>query len=149
MLLFPSQTGHMLTSFGVSLFYLKYILCNPLKWPILFPKSWASTSYFSNSAGSSVTSGRFSPCIVAIDKMSLLTLLQNAWWLEDFSTWGLASNKWSPDFARIREEGGGAIRFTSKEAIYLHLVVEHLVVTVLEASSVVLHLSVSPLAMLH
>ena len=34
----------------------------PLKWPVMFPKAWwTSTAYFPNSTGPSVTSGRFSP----------------------------------------------------------------------------------------
>ena len=42
---------------------LRYILWIPLKWWVIFLKSWTSTDYFSNSTGSSVTSGRFSPFI--------------------------------------------------------------------------------------
>jgi hypothetical protein len=38
---------------------LGYILQIPLKWSVIFLLSWTSTSYFSNSTGSSVTNCRF------------------------------------------------------------------------------------------
>jgi hypothetical protein len=58
---FPSPTGCMLWSFGFFSFCnLRYILQIPLKWSVVFLKSWTLTGCFSNSIGSSVTSGRFS-----------------------------------------------------------------------------------------
>ena len=45
---------------------LKYNLYIFLKWSVIFLKSWTSTGYFSNSTGSSVTSGWFSPFIPGI-----------------------------------------------------------------------------------
>ena len=41
----------------------RYILKTPVKWSVVFLKSWTSRSYFSTSTGSSVTSGRFSSFI--------------------------------------------------------------------------------------
>ena len=47
--------------FRILLINLRYIPWIPLKWwAILLKYWWTSTSYFSNSTGSSVTSGRFS-----------------------------------------------------------------------------------------
>ena len=59
-LVFASPTGYMLT---LSSFLLVYILWNSLKWLVIFLQSWTSTSYFSNSTGSSVTNCRFFPII--------------------------------------------------------------------------------------
>ena len=42
--------------FRFSVIYSKYIPQTPLKWSVIFLKSWTSTNYFSNSTGSSITS---------------------------------------------------------------------------------------------
>ena len=49
--------------FQFSLFKAGYILWIPLRWWEIFLKFWASTGYFSNSIGLSVTSNPFSPFI--------------------------------------------------------------------------------------
>ena len=41
--------------------HLTYVLYFPLKWLTILVKSWAPTSYFSNSTGSSITNRRFFP----------------------------------------------------------------------------------------
>ena len=43
---------------------LRSIHWSPLNWSVIFLKSWTSTGSFSNSTGSYVTRGRFSPFIV-------------------------------------------------------------------------------------
>ena len=53
----------MLWSFGFSWIDARYSRWIPLQRLVLFPRSWTSTSYFSNSTGSCVTSGRFFPVI--------------------------------------------------------------------------------------
>ena len=50
--------------FRIFFINLRYILYIPLKGLLIFLKSSTSTCYFSNSNGSSVTSGQFSPSIV-------------------------------------------------------------------------------------
>ena len=40
---------------------LEFITQIPLKWWLIFPRSWTSTGYFLNSTGSPVTSSRLSP----------------------------------------------------------------------------------------
>ena len=57
-------------SFWFFFIKLRYILLHiPLKWWVIFMKSWTSTSYFSNLTGSSVASRRFSP-LVRIETMA-------------------------------------------------------------------------------
>ena len=56
-----------LRNFYINLRYISWI---PLKWSVILLKSWTSTTYFSNSTGSSVTNCRFSP-IIAFKPSSL------------------------------------------------------------------------------
>ena len=56
---FLSPSGYMLTSFGFFITF-KYSLQIPLRWSVIFWKSWTSTGYFSNSTSSSINSGPLS-----------------------------------------------------------------------------------------
>ena len=64
-LVFPSATGCMLTSFAFSsMIWGTFHRLLQNQWSAIFLKSWASTGYISNStSSSSVSSGQFSPVI--------------------------------------------------------------------------------------